>query len=179
MDPTEDLVPQTLALATEVNNCKGRFIFCALFDTGATPVLIRRGAIPKGTEIRVTPSHNHIQTTMGTMQVREYVIISNIAFPEFLPTRKVKAMKALIFDDNNVKYDIIIGRKQMHKMGIQIDLDKSTVTWIDRTINFHTSEWTKNATAMRKILAVEPYRVHAAEDMAAEILPANQVSTKL
>lgn len=86
----------------------------------------------------------------------------------------IKTMKAVIIDNDDMQCDLIVGHKQLKKIGLTVDCDKQEMTWIDKVTKFHPIKWTSNALAMRHSLAAELHRVtQVAEANSAEIAPAN------
>jgi hypothetical protein len=50
-----------------------------------------------------------ITTTAGRVQVQEVVILRYLRLPEFDKNKCISQQKALAFDNDKVKYDIIMG----------------------------------------------------------------------
>ena len=92
----------------------------------------------------------------------------------------MKPIKCLVHDDNNVRYDLILGRQACTEMGLKIDFDEEKVTWVDRTIPFHDKDWGKNKANIKRVLDVGPSEVaKKAESHAVEIKPAQYAKADL
>ena len=97
------------------------------------------------------------------LKLHEYVELEVLMFPEFSPNRYVRKIKALIFDDPNVRYDMLIGRKTMKFMELKLDFQTETMEWIDKQIPFHPTHWYSDKEAIRQVLALPPLAVTKAE----------------
>ena len=63
----------------------------------------------------------------------EYVIIKEAKFPEF-GNRHIGSIKADVFDSPTCRYDIILGRDLLERLGLKMDFHNHRMTWGDRTI---------------------------------------------
>jgi hypothetical protein len=50
-----------------------------------------------------------VRTLAGHPKTQEVVMMQDIRLPEFNKNRRINQQKALVFDNNNVKYVIILG----------------------------------------------------------------------
>ena len=58
----------------------------------------------------------------------------------------------MVFDDPNVRYDLILGRQTMKTMELQLDFKEEVVTWLDKQIPFHPTDWYQEKEAIRRVL---------------------------
>ena len=63
----------------------------------------------------------------------ESVIIREAKFPEFR-NRYIGSIKADVFDSPTCRYDIILGRDLLERLGLKMDFHNHRMTWGDRTI---------------------------------------------
>ena len=99
--------------------------------------MIKRSKLPKGAKILRLPKRIKVTTTNGVAKIREYVILEGTQFPEFSGSLSfTKKIVALIFDDDNVSYDVVLGRSSCTDMGVTIDFGQQEVTWMGETIPF-------------------------------------------
>ena len=159
------MVPSTLSICRKINETEGKYYFKSLFDSGATEVMVKKAALPTYLQVFTTEEKGFI-TTQGRFTSAEYVYLNGISFPELSYSRQVKTVKAYIFHANEVRYDIIFGRKFMHNVGIDLKFTTSTVHWFEDMMNFHPLNYFKNKEAMRDILNSEPFRVKRFDDSA-------------
>ena len=62
------------------------------------------------------------------------VTLRDIRLPEFDKNRRINQQNALIFDNKNCKYDIILGTDFLSKTGIKMDYENGNMTWFDATL---------------------------------------------
>ncbi len=56
---------------------------------------------------------------------------------EFDTYRHINQQKVLVFDNHNVKYDIILGTNFLSKTGIKLNYSEGNMEWFDCTIPLH------------------------------------------
>ena len=54
--------------------------------------------------------------------------------PEFDKNRRINQQRALIFDNDSCKYDVIFGTNFLSKTGIKLDYDKGNMHWFDNVL---------------------------------------------
>ncbi len=162
------MVPTTLSVAKKVNEQTGRYFFKSLFDSGGTSVMINKRCLPTNCEI-FEYAGKAFATTQGTFVSPGFVYLSDLALPEFTLTRRIKKIKAYLFDAPNVRYDIIFGRSFLSSVGIDILCSSKTCTWLEQTIPFHPIDYFGDKAAMRQLLTVETIRVKKAEAYLADL----------
>jgi hypothetical protein len=52
--------------------------------------------------------------------MQEVVTMQDIILPEFDKNRRINQQKVLVFDNNNVKYNIILGTNFLSKTGMKL-----------------------------------------------------------
>jgi hypothetical protein len=71
--------------------------------------MIKRSALPKGMITKLLADTKLVRTLAGRLKTQEVVTMQDIRLPEFDKNRRIDQQKVLVFDNNNVKYDIILG----------------------------------------------------------------------
>ena len=158
-----DLSPLTIAQAAEVGGVERRIIAKTLFDSGATGNMFKKSSLPKGAKLEELENTERIQTTNGAMSIKHYVVLDKVVFPEFAPNRYIRNVRCYVFDDDRVRYDLIVGRRTMKTMEMSLDFKEEMMKWIDKDVPFHPTDWYSNKEAIRKVLSVEPALVKKAE----------------
>lgn len=97
------MVPTTLSVAKKVNEKEGRLFFKSLFNSGGTSVMINKRVIPTDCEIFDYAS-KAFATTQGTFTSPDFVYLTDLALPEITLTRRIKKIKAYLFDAPNICY---------------------------------------------------------------------------
>jgi hypothetical protein len=55
--------------------------------------------------------------------------MQDIRLPEFDKNRRINQQKVLVFDNDNVKYNIILGTNFLSKTGIKLNYSEGNITW--------------------------------------------------
>ena len=105
-----------------------------LLDSGSTACLIKRSALPRGIIPKELSSKKLFTTLVGLLSAHQMVILRDIRLPEFDKNRRISQQRALIFDNDNCKYDVILGTDFLSKTGIKLDYDAGEMTWFDNVI---------------------------------------------
>ncbi len=61
-------------------------------------------------------------------------MMQDIRLPEFDKNRHINQQKALVFDNNNVKFNIILGTNFLSKTGIKLKYSEGYMEWFDCSI---------------------------------------------
>jgi len=103
------------------------------------------------------------KTTAGSFNSAEFVYLTSLSLPEFSFTRKVKKVKAYLFDAPDVEYDLIFGRNFLNQVKIDVLSSQLKCTWYDDEISFHPPHHFSDNEAVRTVLEVQPFRVDKQE----------------
>jgi hypothetical protein len=71
--------------------------------------MIKRSALPKGIFTKLLGDTKLVRTLRGCLKMQEVVTMQDFRLPKFDKNRGINQQKVLVFDSNNVKYDIILG----------------------------------------------------------------------
>jgi hypothetical protein len=113
-----------------------------------------------------TPNHNSFTTAAGGFETKHYVFLHEVILPEFSFNRQVKTVKAYVFDNKEVIYDIIFGHNFLNSCGIDICGSNLTCKWYTDSIPFHPPDFFSNNDKIRAMLEVPSARVSAMEQAA-------------
>jgi hypothetical protein len=83
--------------------------------------MIKRSALPKGVITKVIGDIKLVRTLAGHLKMQEVVTMRDLRLPEFDKNRRINQQKVLVFDNDNVKYDIILGTNFLSKTGIKLN----------------------------------------------------------
>ena len=155
----EDLAPTTVIVCNQMNNgIQKKYFFKTLFDSGSTDNIITKDSIPNNVELIVLTNPITMRQAKGMYQCTHECILKNVMIPELSLTRRCKEVRCLVVD-SNMSYQVILGRRYMKQIEIQMDFARSTISWYDKEMSFHPRNFFKNNQLLRKILANEPYSV--------------------
>jgi hypothetical protein len=95
--------------------------------------MIKRIALPKGVITKVIGDTKLMRTLAGHFKMQEVVMMRNLRLPEFDKNRRINQQKVLVFDNDNVNYDIL-GTNFLSKTGIKLNYSKENMEWFDCSI---------------------------------------------
>jgi hypothetical protein len=98
--------------------------------------MVKRSALPKGIITKLLGDTKLVITLAGHLKTQEVVMMRDIRLPEFDKNRRINQQKVLVFDNNNVKYDIILGTNFLSKTGIKLNYSERNMEWFDCSIPF-------------------------------------------
>ncbi len=75
-----------------------------------------------------------MRTIAGNLKTQEVVMMQDIRLTEFDKNRRINQQKVLVFDNDNVKYDIILGTNFFSKNGIKLNYSEGNMEWFDCSI---------------------------------------------
>jgi hypothetical protein len=96
--------------------------------------MIKRLALPKGIITKLLGDTKLVRTLTGRLKTQEVVMMQDIRLPEFDKNRRINQLKVLVFHNNNVKYDIILGTNFLSKTGIMLNYSEGNMEWFDCSI---------------------------------------------
>ncbi len=70
-----------------------------------------------------------IGTLAGSYTSSEMVVLRNLRLPELDKNRNVDHQKALVFDADSCRYDVILGANFLSKTGIDVKYSTGTIEW--------------------------------------------------
>ena len=92
-----------------------------LFDSGLNVSMIKRSALPKGIITKLLGNTKLVRTLAGCLKMQEVITMRDLRLPKFDKNRHINQQKVLVFNNNNVKYDIILGTNFLSKTGIKLN----------------------------------------------------------
>jgi hypothetical protein len=70
--------------------------------------------------------------------MQEVLMMQDLRLPEFDKNRRINQQKVLVYDNDNVKYNIILGTNFLSKTGIKLNYSEGNMEWFDCSIPLHT-----------------------------------------
>ena len=68
---------------------------------------------------------------------QQVVTLCDIRLPEFDKNRRISQQKALVFDNDNCWYHMILGTNFLSKTGIKLNYDHGEMLWYDSMLPMH------------------------------------------
>jgi hypothetical protein len=76
-----------------------------------------------------------VRTLAGCLKTQEVVTMQDKRLPKFDKNRRINQQKVLVFDNDNVTYDIILGTNFLSKAGIKLNYSEGNMKWFDCSIS--------------------------------------------
>jgi hypothetical protein len=99
--------------------------------------MIKRSALPKGVITNLFGDAKLVKTLAGCLKMQEVVTMRDIRLPKFDKNRCINQQKVLVFDNDNVKYNIILGKNFLSETGIKLNYSEGNMEWFDCSIPLH------------------------------------------
>ena len=115
--------PVTICTANTIGTLRSRKLFRVLMDSGSTACWIKESALPNGVVPRLLDRDKQSNTLAGKLTANKMVVLRDLRLPEFDKNRRIDAQRALIFDNDDCKYDIILGTNFLSKTGIKLNYE--------------------------------------------------------
>jgi hypothetical protein len=96
--------------------------------------MIKRSALPKCVITKLLGDTKLVRTLSGCLKTQEVIMMRNLRLPKFDKNRRINQQKVLVFDNDNVKYDIILGTNFLSKTGIKLNYSEGNMEWFDCSI---------------------------------------------
>ncbi len=115
-----NLTPVTIMVADTIGTIKSRRLLKVLLDSGSMTTLINKRCLPRKCQPCKTSQSRMVSTLAGTYTSAAMVVMCNLRLPELDKNRNIEQQKALIFESENCKYDVILGADFLTKTGIDV-----------------------------------------------------------
>jgi hypothetical protein len=96
--------------------------------------MIKRSALPKGVITNLLGDTKLVRTLAGCLKMQEVITMQDIRLSEFDKNRRINQQKVLVFDNDNVKYNIIMGTHLFSKTGMKLNYSEGNMEWFDCSI---------------------------------------------
>ncbi len=90
--------------------------------------------MPKGVITKLLGDTKLVRTLTGCLKMQEVAMTCDLRLPKFDKNRRIDQQKVLVFDNNNVKYDIILGTNFLSMTGIKLNYSEGNIEWFDCSI---------------------------------------------
>ena len=140
-----------------IGTIKSRRLLKVLLDSGSTATLINKRCLPRKCQPYKTSQNRMVNTLAGSYQSSAMVVMRNLRLPELDKHRNIEQHKALIFESDNCKYDVILGADFLTKTGIDVKYSTNTIEWFDNEIPLRDPHLLKDKdfNAMANIIEIQ------------------------
>jgi hypothetical protein len=105
----QNLTPVMIMVVDTISSVRSRTLLKVLLDSESTTTLIIKKCLPKHCKPCKLTSSRKVSTLVGTYMSTEIVIMHNLRLSEFDKNRNVDQQKALVFQSETCKYNVILG----------------------------------------------------------------------
>ncbi len=88
--------------------------------------MIKRLALPKDIVTKLLGDTKLVRTLAGHLKMHKVIMMQDLRLPEFDKNRCINQHKVLVFDNDNVKYNIILNTNLLSKTGFKSTAQKET-----------------------------------------------------
>jgi hypothetical protein len=139
VDKPKKTVPQNLTavmilVVETISSVRLRTLLKVLLDSGSTTKLFDKKCLLRHCKPCKISSSRKVSTLAGTYTSTEIVIICNLRLPEFNKNRNDDQQKALVFQSETCKYDVLLGADFLTKVGIDVKYSTGTMEWFDNEL---------------------------------------------
>jgi hypothetical protein len=96
--------------------------------------MIKRSDLPKSIITKLLGDTKLVRTLLGCLKMQEVLTMQDLRLRKFDKNRCINQQKVLVFDNNNVKYDIILGTSFLSKTGIKLNYSEGNMERFDCSI---------------------------------------------
>ncbi len=115
---SQNLTPVMIMVVDTISSVRSRTLLRVLLDSGSTITLIDKRCLPKNCKPWEIASSRKVNTLAGTYTLTEVVNMRNLRLPEFDKKRNVNHQKALLFQSETCKFDVILGADFLTKQAL-------------------------------------------------------------
>jgi hypothetical protein len=72
-----------------------------------------------------------VRILVGHLKTQKVVMLQDLRLPEFDKNRCINQQKVFVFDNDNVKYDIILSTNLLSKTGFKSNCSEGNMEWLD------------------------------------------------
>jgi hypothetical protein len=132
----KQLTPVTIMVVDTISSVKTRILLKVLLDSGSasTTTMIDRKCLPKNCQACKISNSRKIITLAGSYTSSEMVVLCNLRLPDLDKNCNVDQQKALIFDADFCRYDVMLGADFLSKIGIDVKYSTGTIEWFDNEL---------------------------------------------
>jgi hypothetical protein len=96
--------------------------------------MIKRSTLTKCVNTKLLGDTKLVRTLARSLKTQEVVMMQDLRLPKFDKNRYINQEQVLVFDNNNVKYNIILGTNFLSKTGIKSNYSYGNMEWFDCSI---------------------------------------------
>ncbi len=103
-------------------------------DSGSNVSEIKRSALSKVVITKLPGDTKLVMTLAGQPKMQKVVMMQDLRLPKFDKSRRINQQKVLVFDNDNIKYNIILSTNLLSKTGFKSNYSEGSMEWFDYSI---------------------------------------------
>jgi hypothetical protein len=153
----KQLTPVTIMGVDTIFSLKSRILLKVLLDSGSTTTMINRKCLPRNCQTCKISKSRKIGTLAGSYTSSEMVVLRNLRLPELDKNCNVDQQKALVFDADSCRYDVVLGADLLSKTGIDVKYSTGTIEWFDNELPLRNTRYlqSKDFLAMAESIEIQ------------------------
>ncbi len=130
----KQLTPVTIMVVDTISSVKSRILLKVLLDSDSTTTMCTGKCLPRNCQPCKIFNSRKISALAGSYNSSEMVVLHNLRLPELDKKCNLDQQKALIFDADSCRYDVILGADFLSKTGIDAKYSTGTIEWFDNEL---------------------------------------------
>jgi hypothetical protein len=118
-------------VADSIGAVRSRKLLKVLLDSGSATTLINKKCLPKKCKPCQLSQSRMVNTLAGSYQSSAMVVMRNLRLPKLNKNKNIEPQKALIFESDTCRYDVILGADFLTKTGIDVKYSTGTIEWFE------------------------------------------------
>ncbi len=162
VEQTKKVVPQNLTpvmilVVDTISSVSSWTLLRVLFNSGSMTTLTNKRCISRHCKAQEIASSRKVNTLAGTYTSTEVVIMITLRISEFDKNRYVNQQKALVFQSETCRYNVILGAIFLTKTGIDVKYSTGTMEWFDNELPLRNPRLLQNKDfeAMAEMIKVQ------------------------
>jgi hypothetical protein len=153
----KQLTPVPIMVVDTISSVKSRILLKVLLDSGSTTTMINRKCLSRNCQTCKISKSRKIGTLASSYTSSEMVVLRNLRLPELDKNRNLDQQKALIFDADSCRYDVILGADFLSKTGIDVKYSTETIEWFDNELPLRDTRYlqSKDFLAMAETIEIQ------------------------
>jgi hypothetical protein len=153
----KQLTPVAIMVVDTISSVKSRILLKVLLDSGSTTTMINRKCLPRNCQTCEISKNRKMETLAGSYTSSEMVVLRNLRLPELDKNCNVDQQKALIFDADSCRYDVILGADFLSKTGIDVKYSTGAIEWFDNKLTMRDTRYlqSKDFLAMAETIEIQ------------------------
>jgi hypothetical protein len=123
----QNLTPVTIIMVDTISSVRSRILMKILLNSGSAAIFVSKKCLPKKCRPCQISQSRMVNTLTVSYRLSAMVVMRNLRLLELDKNRNVEQQKALIFESDTCKYDVILGADFLTETGIDVKYSIGTI----------------------------------------------------